>query len=171
MVQAKHCNLCEHPKRNLKNGLTCGLTDRKPDFKVFCSDIKFSDSFKEYLPELSNQIEDVKKRRISVYLKFVLLGILGLAIIFGSYPLLERTFEMEFGYSAWIRFQNTLLFYIAGASLISMGFWSLNKYRRELKKLESEKRELNNVLKNYNIDTESLMNREINKKTTPQQRV
>jgi len=168
MIQAKHCNLCVHPKRNLKNGLTCGLNDKKPVFKNFCSDIKFSNSFKEYLPELLNQIENVKKRKTSVFLKFILLGLLGLVVMFGSYPLLEKTFEIEFGHSAWMRFQNALLIYIIGASLLSMAFWPLYKYRKELKRLESEKRELNNILKNYNIDIESLLNTE---KTTPQQRV
>ena len=158
MIQSKHCDLCEHPKRSLKNGLTCGLTDKKPDFKVSCSEIKFSNSFKEYLPELLNQIENVKKRKTSVYLKFVLLSAIGLIIIFGSHSLLEKIFEMEFGYSAWIYFRNTLLVYIVGAGLISMAIWPFNKYRKELKKLESEKIEINKVLKNYNIDVDSLVN-------------
>ena len=63
MIQAKHCDLCEYPKRNLKNGLTCGLTDKKPDFKDSCSDIKFSNSFEEYLPELLSQIGLKKKEK------------------------------------------------------------------------------------------------------------
>ncbi len=158
MIQAKHCDLCDYHKRNLKNGLKCSLTDRKPDFNVSCSNIKFSNSFKAYLLELLNQIEHLEKRKTSVYSKFSLLSAIGLIIIFGSHSLLDQTFEMEFGYSGWIYFQRILLVYIVGAVFISMGFWRLNKYRNTLKNLESDKREIDMVLKNYNIDIKALLN-------------
>jgi len=167
MIQAKHCDLCSHPKRNLKKGLTCGLTDKKPDFKDFCSDIKFSSSFKEYLPELLNQIENEKKRKGFVYLTFILLSLLGLFIVVGINPQLQRSLGLEFGYYAWKNYKIVLFFYFIGSISLSMGFWSLNKHRRILKKLESEKRELNKVLSNYNFDIVSINS----KKTTPQQRV
>ena len=167
MIQAKHCDLCEHPKRSLKNGLTCGLTDKKPDFKVFCSDIKFSNSFKEYLPELSNQIENIKKRKTIVYLSSILLSILGLLIIIGIHPQIGKALKREYLYSIIRRLEVVVLFYFIGGGLISMGLLSINKHRKTLKKLESEKRELNMVLSNYNLDIESLNS----KKTTPQQRV
>jgi hypothetical protein len=159
MIQAKHCDLCEYPKRNLKNGLTCGLTDKKPDFKVACSEIKFSNSFKEYLPVLLNLIEHTKKRKTSVYLKFTLLSAIGLIIIFGSYTLLEQTFELDYGYDSWIRLNNPLFLYVVGAFFILMAFSGLNKYRKTFKILEYEKRELDNILNNYNIDIETLLER------------
>jgi hypothetical protein len=165
MIQAKHCDLCEYPKRNLQIGLTCGLTDKKPDFKITCSDIKFSDSFKEYLPELLDQIKDIKKEKLSISIKFILLVALGLIIIVGSHPLLEKTFEMEFGYTAWIYFKYALFFYIVGVGLISMGLWPLNNYRNELKKMESEKREINKVLKKYGMDIETIINLKKNTNT------
>jgi len=172
MNQSKHCDLCEFQKRNLKNGLTCGLTDKKPDFKVFCSDIKFSDSFKEYVPELLNQITELKKRKTSVYLNFGLFAVIGLLIIVGSYPnlteYLKKAFEPEFNYSDWKYLSLFLLLDFVGILLIKMGFWSFKKYRNELNKLESEKREINIVLKNYGIEIETLIK---NKKTTPQHRL
>ncbi len=45
MIQTKHCDLCEYPKRDLKNGLTCGLTGKKPDFKRACPDILLDEKF------------------------------------------------------------------------------------------------------------------------------
>ncbi|WP_298903595.1 hypothetical protein [uncultured Psychroserpens sp.] len=167
MIQAKHCDLCEHPKRSLKKGLTCGLTNKKPDFKISCSDIKFSNSFKEYLPELSNQIENVKKRKAFAYLTFILASLLGLIIIVGSYPILEKALKKDHPYSIWKHLEVVLFFYFVGSGIISMGLWSLYKHRKALKKLESEKRELNMVLSNYKLDIESLNS----KKTPPQQRV
>ena len=147
--------------------MTCGLTDKKPDFKVFCSDIKFSNSFKEYLPELSNQIENIKKRKTIVYLSSILLSILGLLIIIGIHPQIGKTLKREYLYSIIRRLEVVVLFYFIGGGLISMGLLSINKHRKTLKKLESEKRELNMVLSNYNLDIESLNS----KKTTPEQRV
>lgn len=42
MFQAKHCDLYEFPKRNLKIGLHCNFTDKKPNFKGACFKIKFN---------------------------------------------------------------------------------------------------------------------------------
>jgi hypothetical protein len=151
----KHCDLCEHPKRDLKIGLTCGLTNKKPDFNISCSDIKFSNSFKEYLPELTNQIENVKKRKAFIYLSCFLISVLGLIIIIGSHPLIAKALKREYLYSIIKHLEVVALFYFIGGGLISLGLMSLNKHRRTLKKLEDEKRELNMVLINYNYDIES----------------
>ncbi|MBA6154280.1 hypothetical protein [Gelidibacter maritimus] len=168
MIQSKHCDLCEFPKRNLKNGLTCGLTDKKPDFRGFCSDIKFSDSFKEQLTELLNQIGQIKKRKTSVYFNFGLFVVIGLLIIFGSYPhlteYLKKAFEPEFSYSDWKYFSLILLLEFVGILLLYMGFYPFNKYKKELNKLESDKKEIELVLKNYGIEIETLTNLEKIKK-------
>ena len=160
MIQSKHCELCEHEKRNLKDGLTCGLTNKKPPFENSCSDIKFSNAFKGYLPELLRQIEQLRKKKTSVYLNFTLFGAIGLIIILGSYSRLEKTFEMEFSYSSWIYLAGTFLIYLIGTLLISMGFRPLYKYRKSLQKLESDKSEISMVLKNYNTDITTLINLE-----------
>lgn len=157
MVQTKHCDKCEFPKMNLETGLTCGLTNNKPDFKVFCPDIKFSDSFKEYVPKLLNQITELKKTKTSVYFNFGLFMGLGLLIIVGSYPnlikYLKKTFEPEFSYSDWKYLSLFLLVDIIGILLISIGLWPFKKYHNKLNKLESEKREIDSVLKSYGIET------------------
>ena len=175
MIQTKHCDLCEFPKRNLKNGLTCGLTDKKPDFNVFCSDLKFSDSFKEYLPELLNQIKRIKKRKTAVYLKFGLFVVIGLILVFGSYPYLseyvKKVFDPEFSYSDWKYFSPILLLNIGGILFLYMGFYLLKKYHKELKKVESKKAEIDSVLKNYGVEIETLISPEKIKKTTSQPRL
>ena len=158
MIQAKHCDLCDYPKRSLKNGLTCGLTNKKPDFKVACSEIKFSNSFKEYLLELLNEIEQVKKNKTYVYVNFTLFGIIGLIIILGNYSRLKENFEMEFNHSSWIYFTGTLLLYVVGFLLIAIAFLKLIQYKKTLNKLKSNKREIDLILKNYNNDIETLLN-------------
>jgi hypothetical protein len=157
MIQAKHCDLCEYPKRSLKIGLTCGLTDRKPNFKVTCSNIKFSNSFKEYIPELLNQIEEVKKNKTSVYFHFFLLTGIGIVIIFGSYSLLKQTSEMEFGGLSIAYFENSILVYMLGALFLSMAFLNYIKHKRKSKKLILEKDKIEKVLRQYGIDFETIM--------------
>jgi len=161
MIHTRHCDLCEYPKRNLKKGLTCGLTDKKPDFKVFCSKIKFSNSLKENVSELLNSIEQSKKRRKYVYLNFGFFTLVGLIIIIRSYPYLtsylHQAFEPEFNYKYWKYFSLILGLNIAGIFLIKMGFWPFKKFRKELKKLESERREIDMILKNYGMEAEKIM--------------
>ncbi|HAB27489.1 MAG TPA: hypothetical protein DCE27_06880 [Xanthomarina gelatinilytica] len=169
MIQAKHCDLCKFPKKDLKIGLTCGLTDKKPTFDKTCPDIQFSNEFKSYVPEFLGQIQHLKKRKASVYLNLFLFGIVGLTIIVGSYSQLTTrfitAFEPEFDYGNWKYFSVMFFLNLIGIQLIYMGFWPLNKNRKELKKLESDKRKINMILKNYNTDIETLLDY---KKTTPQ---
>ncbi|MEL0650680.1 hypothetical protein V6246_04550 [Algibacter sp. TI.3.09] len=160
MIQAKHCDLCEFPKRNLKTGLHCGLTDKKPDFKVSCSKIKFSKEFKNYLPELQNQIEKLKKRKTSVYVKFLLTSTIGLIVIFKSHSLLEIVFKMELSYSSWRYFEDTYLIYLVGAAILSIALRPILQYKKALKDLKSEKTEINTVINKYNLNIESLINRD-----------
>lgn len=162
MIQAKHCDLCKFPERDLKNGLTCGLTKKKPIFKNKCYDLEFSESFKDYLPELLDQISDLKKRKSSIYFNLILFSILGVSIIIGSYPYLKRTLEIEFDYVSRIYYWNVVLIYLAGSILISMGLSRFLKYRRLFKTLESEKQELNNILHKYNVDIHRLTRDKLN---------
>jgi hypothetical protein len=157
MIQAKHCDLCKFPKRDLKSGLSCGLTNKKPTFNGFCSKIKFSNEFKSYLPELLNQIEILKKRKNYVYLNFILLTLIGVTIIFGSHGLLEKIFKMELSYSSYRAFGYTLIIYMIGAGIISKGFSSLINYKKQLKDLESEEKKINTILKNYKFEIDSLL--------------
>lgn len=158
MIQAKHCNLCVNPKRDLKNGLTCGLTDKKPTFKNNCPDIEFNKSFKDYLPELMNQIEQLKKIETSIYLKFIFYGAIGLTIMIGSGLNFMKTYKIDFYYSDLLKFNTSFLFFIVGIFLVSIGFRILNKYKKELAKLKSEKKEIELILDNYKIDIETIIN-------------
>ena len=153
MIQGKHCNLCEYAKRDLATGLTCGLTNKKPSFKDSCPDIKISNSAKENLHGLTNQVEELKKDTTSVYIRFSLFSIIGLTIILSSYTHFIQsfidTFEPEFNYAGWKYFTLILLLNLVGIQLIAMGFWPLINYRKTLKTLEAKIREIETVLKNY----------------------
>ena len=148
--------------------MTCGLTDKKPDFKDFCSDLKFNNEFKDYLPNLLKQIELTNKKKTSIYINFVLFSTIGLVIIIVSYSRLEKTFKMEFNHSSWSYFLGTFMIYLIGTFFISTGYQTLYKYKKSLQNLKSDKKEIDMILKNYKSDVEKIINPK-NKKTTPQQ--
>ena len=157
MIQAKHCDLCAYSKRGLENGLTCGLTNKKPTFKNTCSSIEFSKSLRDYLPELLNKIEQLRKRKRSVYLKFIVCALIGLIIMVGSGIKLMHGFEMDFDYSDYLNFKGSLLMLLVGFFLLSSAFWILNKYKKEFIKFESDKRAIESVLDNYDIDIKTII--------------
>lgn len=157
MIQTRHCKLCKFYKMNLKNGLTCGLTNKKPDFKTACSKIKFSNEFKGDYVQLLNNIEQIEQRRNSIYPSFSILIFIGLGIIIRSYFLLENTFKMTFNHSSWFYFKITFLIFSVGATFISVAFWILNKHRKPLRELKFEKRKIDDILKNYAVNYEAII--------------
>ena len=163
MIQAKHCDLCKFPRRDLKNGLTCGLTDMKPTFKNTCPDIEFSNSFKNHLPELLGQIEHVRKQKTSVYINFALLGVIVLITIILTLGFrFEKTSEFDFSYSSYLYLCGTILLFLVGLGLISVAFTRLSNHRNSLRKLVAEKKGINMVLNNYDLNVRKLLNRNLN---------
>jgi hypothetical protein len=171
MIQSKHCDLCQYPKRNLENGLTCGLSNKTPTFENTCSDIKFSNIFKKHLPELLSQIELERNKVTSIYLSFTLFGVFGLIIIIlTSLSRFEKTLEFDFSYSSFNYLCGTLLLYIVGITLISKAYMDIKTHRNLLRNLITEKNEINRILNKYNLTINALLNIWRNKKTTPQHR-
>ncbi|WP_336127269.1 hypothetical protein [Mesoflavibacter sp. CH_XMU1422-2] len=96
MLQPKHCDLCIHSKRDLKTGLTCGLTGKKPNFKSFCSKIVFSDHFKIYASQLLADIQNLQKRKTSIYSNVFFLLSIGITIIVCTFFSANNSFIKSF---------------------------------------------------------------------------
>ena len=77
-----------------------------------------------------------------------------MVIIIASYSRLEKTFKIEFNHSSWSYFMGTFLIYLIGTFLITSGYQNLYKYKKSLKKLKSDKKEIDIVLKKYKMDVE-----------------
>ena len=84
MIQARHCDLCEHPKRDLNNGLTCGLTNKKPDFKITCPDIFMDKKFQEKLENVNLELKRTNEKKSRKYWTFYLLIVIGFLLIIGN---------------------------------------------------------------------------------------
>lgn len=161
MIQAKHCDLCRFPKRNLKNGLTCGLTDKKPTFKNKCPDIEFSNSFKSQLPELLAEIEHLRTQKKSVYLNFTLWGVFGLiVIILTGHSRFERTAEFDFSYSSYLYLCGTLLLIFVGLYFLVRAYDHLSYHQNSYKNVVTEKNGINKVLNNYDLNIRKLISQE-----------
>ncbi|WP_299102631.1 hypothetical protein [uncultured Winogradskyella sp.] len=160
MIQAKHCDLCKFPNRDLKIGLTCSLTNTKPIFKSKCTDFEFDNSIKQDFTDLLDEIENILDSKTYVYLNFILLSTLGLLIILGAYFELRDSSVVEFSYLGYKYFSISYSFYFLGTTAISLAFWKLSKYKRTLKALKAEKRYYNNTLKAYNLSIDQLLKNE-----------
>ena len=84
-----------------------------------------------------------KEGKIYIYIQFVGFIIIGLAFIFYGFSNLKKTLKMEFDHSSFIYFTDDIFFIAVGFFLINMGILTLKKYRKRLKKLESEENKTN----------------------------
>ena len=145
MIQANHCDLCEHSKRNLKNGLACGLTGRKPNFNTTCTKIKLDRKFQEKLEIANLELEIIRRNQKPTHVTFYGTIIIGFLLILLGYFL-----------SDWKIF-SFYLWYVkigiigAGFTFLGTAYSKLNKYRREDKKAKLVKIKIDEVLIKYGI--------------------
>lgn len=141
----QHCNLCENRITSLKKGLTCKLTDRKPNFNKTCSKITLDKKFQEKLEIANLELEIIRRNKKSTHSTFYTTIIIGFLLILYGYF-----------FSDW-NIHSLFLWYvkigIIGAGFIFLGtaYSKLNKYRSENKKAELEKFKIDEVLKEYGI--------------------
>ena len=145
MILTRHCDLCENKMTSLERGITCKLTDKKPDFNNTCSKIDLDKKFLEKLEIANLELEIIRRNQRSTHLTFYGLIIIGFLLILLGYFL-----------SDWNIF-SLYLWYVkigiigAGFSFLGTAYSKLNKYRREKKKAELEKYKIDEVLNKYGI--------------------
>ena len=147
MIQAKHCDLCEHPKRDLQNGLTCGLTNKKPDFKNTCPDILLDKIFQEKLEDIHLEIKRITQKKSRKHLTFYLLIAIGFFLIIGNKFYTDITISKSIMH--W-KFRATAIG--AGISILIYAYFNFNKFRAKINQLKSKKSRIDSVLEKYGID-------------------
>ncbi|WP_225037343.1 hypothetical protein [Winogradskyella sp. SM1960] len=145
MIQAKHCDLCEYPQRDLKNGLTCGITNKKPDFKEVCPDILLDKKFQQKLENINFELDKIKKTKNKEYLTFYILIIIGFLLIIGNkyYANISQT-ELY----SW-RFRASAIG--VGITILISAYFKLNRFRTKLKAVKFKKNKIDSVLRKYKI--------------------
>ena len=125
MLQSKHCHLCKHENRSLKNGLTCGLTKKKPDFKTTCDKFSFSVLEKDKYIQTKKVLEHVKSTRNALFFKFYILLIISLGVVFVGKLWVDDTG----GYGLYA-LKVAYFFYGFGALFFVTAFTILSKYKK-----------------------------------------
>lgn len=142
---SRHCNLCENQITSLEKGITCKLTNKKPDFNNSCSKINLDKKFQEKLEITNLELEIIRRNQKSTHFTFYGLIIIGFLLIILGYFLSDwNIFSLYLWYVK-------IGIIVAGFSFLGTAYSKLNKYRREKKKAELEKNKIDEVLNKYGI--------------------
>ncbi|WOD42161.1 hypothetical protein [Hwangdonia lutea] len=146
MNQAKHCDLCENEMSSLKKGLTCKLTNRKPNFKYTCAEIKLDKKFREKLEIANLELEILRRNENSTYWTFYSTIIGGFLLIVGGYFFSNWTIHSIFLWYVKIGIIG------AGFTFLGIAYSKLNGFRRKYKKAKFDKIKIDEILNKYGIE-------------------
>ncbi|WP_055437372.1 hypothetical protein [Lacinutrix algicola] len=146
MSFSKHCDLCENEITSFEKGLTCKLTNRKPDFKNTCSDITLDEKFLEKLERTNLELEMLLRNKKSIHLSFYFLITIGLLLIVGGYSFASWTIHSVFVWEIKIT-----IIYLGITSLI-IAFYKLTKFKKYMRHLAHAKNEKDELLEKYKIE-------------------
>ena len=151
-----HCELCNHQRKNLREGSICNLTKRKPDFNRTCSKKLFSTQFKDRLREVNVVYEHVIQDKWWNYSYTILFGLLGVGLLGLSVYSLIYVSEMHSSLAP----SNThalklylIPFIIFGVALkfLSQAIGMYNMYILKTREAKLRKDRIDAVLELYNI--------------------
>lgn len=142
----KHCDLCCHQQTSLQVGMTCGLTNKTPNFKNTCPNIQLKDSVQEKLELLSIEIERIKQRKNSILVRFYISILIGFVLIISGF-----TFLIYFSDVLTYDLPDSMVVISVGFTSLFVGYRLLNTHRKELKLAKTKKRNIDTLLHKYQI--------------------
>jgi len=142
---SRHCDLCENKMTSLEKGITCKLTDKKPDFNNTCPKITLDKKFQEKLEIANLELEIIRRNKKLTHLTFYGTIIIGFSLILFGY------FFSDWNIYSLFLWYVKIGIIVAGFSFLGAAYSKLNKYRRENKKAELEKSKIDEVLNKYGI--------------------
>ncbi|WP_417859525.1 hypothetical protein [Xanthomarina gelatinilytica] len=143
---SRHCDLCENQITSLENGLTCNLTNKKPDFDNTCSKITLDKRFQEKLEIANLELEIKRRNKKSTHLTFYSNIIIGFSLIIGGYLFSSWTIYSLFLWTVKIGI------IASGFTFLGVAYSKLKRFRKKYKKAEWEKSKIDEVLKKYGIE-------------------
>ncbi|MFH4969322.1 hypothetical protein V8G61_14045 [Gaetbulibacter sp. M240] len=145
MNLARHCDLCENEMNSLEKGLTCKLTNRKPDFNNTCTKIKLDSKFQEKLEIANLELEIIRRNKKSTYFTFYTTMIIGFSIIIGGFLFSSWTIYSLFLWSVKIGI------IVTGFTFLGIAYSRLNRFRKKDQKAQLNKIKIDEVLNKYGI--------------------
>lgn len=145
MNKTNHCKLCDHQAYDFNIGSRCGLTNKKPDFESFCSDILLTKKFEDKIEEVNIEYARVKKLKPHAVYQSVVYTSLAVGIILAGYLLGKFILEK--------RVISTIPIIIMGVGLLAMptAFGPINSYRSQMSIAKTKKEDVDNVVDLYGI--------------------
>lgn len=145
MILSRHCALCENEIKSLEKGVTCAITQKKPDFKKKCPDIQFDDKFQEKLEIAHLKFERIRRTKVSTYVMAFIIVVIGVLIISNGSFIADLTPNSQF-YS-----RDVIGFIAVGIVITSAGLGRIISFRKKLKNAQFDIDIIDEVLEKYDI--------------------
>jgi hypothetical protein len=145
MEFSNHCELCDHRQSDLKTGITCGLTERKPFFNKTCNSISLTKKFEDKLILVNFEYQNVLRMR---YWTYVYLAVF---IVMAALTILLGYFTGHYIFGNGAISVGPLFIMGLGVGLFGMGIGTYNKYQRDFKRANLAKGRLDKILNLYRI--------------------
>lgn len=140
------CALCQNERTSFENGLTCNLTQKKPNFINTCSKIKFDEKFLEKLERTNLELVILSNNKNSIHLTIFWTSISGILLIIGGYYFSEWTILSVFIWSVKLGIIGM------GFTFLGMAYSKLRAFKKQETKAKFEKLKIDEILKKYKID-------------------
>ena len=138
---SEHCYLCDNIKTSLDKGITCKLSNEKPNFELTCSKISFNEKLQYRLEKVNLEYKMALNNRKSTLFKFYLFITLGIILLFIGLIFTSFLITLYFSF-----------FCIGGGiSILSASFFLLKNFRRKLKISKKEKKDLDKLIELYDM--------------------
>lgn len=146
----EHCRLCDNLNIDLQDGITCVVTNQKPNFNKTCLKIQLGEKFEKQLGLILINIEKLNKKKKSIYIQFFLFMTIGCILVLSQWNSIS---ELTLTYSDFIVALTLPLFIIiTGFGLCGIAYGILKKYRKETKSVRFDKDRIDKVLDRYEIE-------------------
>ena len=145
MDRVNHCEICDLHTFNLKEGILCGLTSKKPEFQKKCPDIKLNQNLKEKIIEVNTEFEDSKYVKKLAIGNFVFYSLLGIGVLGICYLLIISLFRLARIHTF------TIVVFCVGMGFFGIAIGVLNYSRRKRQLISPKKQILDDLTSLYNV--------------------
>lgn len=159
--QTKHCVLCKHGKRRLKDGMYCGVTNRKANFQTSCPHVTFSHKLFEEVNKTNIELEKIKRSKLTNYFHFLTFIIISLGVFWIIYLLRSYFFQTYTSVPGYYSFKGSafsfiipIIFAAIGVKVMAIAFGYFNKFKNDLSFAKDKKEQIDLILNVYNIKYE-----------------
>jgi hypothetical protein len=146
MELTRHCDLCDHHRTRFKDGIICGLTERKPEFSRVCSKSKYDTELTYKLKKVNFDYQVLQKLRWEKHVKFIAAIALALSLVgVGLWLLLT--------YGVALRSPLYISLSFMGSALVPLfvAFNDFVNYKQEMAQAKKKKDQIDEVLNLYRI--------------------